>query len=682
MQSPIPENSLCDALRDAIGKGRVEAAVFTTYTFEPAFFEENVLPVLWDKTFSHHTRARMCETDRALREGIAEVAVYYDRAGLQQVTSPRLAVTYRAIVRRNKTRFHPKVVLALVTDGDGAKRSRRLVICISSANLTEPGYFTSLECFHIEEVAEGTKCSFRDDLRHLLRNIRSDAPPDDEHPALDEIDKFARGLQPDERKKTRIFVGQSTLTEFFAETLVRGVRNRCELEIVSPYFDESDAAPLRALAEALSPTEIRVYLPTDENGKAACSEAYFEAVEDLATWSDLPAQHRRSSEKDSKAKLRRVHAKLYRLLLQDGREYSLVGSVNLTGAAHESCRQGNLEAAFLVLDKYAEGPRPLLTPLGRSGRPKIFADPEEVDDEEDIDDVIVLPLYLRYDWGNGMASYYWDEQVDAVPRRISVTSGGVPITVIAPVQSNAWVPFRDDVSRVIAEKLRGTSYLTAQAGERGEAIVLVQEIGIIEKPSYAEGVQWTAEDILRAWSSLSEDQRQIALERSLEATTLGSTVGRVDATSKDAEKSLFDGVAGIYHGFFRLEDRVVQAIQDKRPREAEFLLFGKGFDTLPALLDRVIKDDAGDRVHRYVTLLSVQVLFDRFDRLGDVLVARFLEEHAKRRRELEKKLGENVDTIRATFTFEDAEHRRRFFAWFDRWFRRNVERGEHEEDRG
>ncbi|MDI1478730.1 hypothetical protein [Polyangium sp. y55x31] len=552
---------------------------------------------------------------------------------------------------------------------------------MSSANLTEPGYFTNLECFHIEEVAAEARCSFRDDLRHLLSAIRSDAPEGEEHTALDTIDVFVRELLPDERKKTRLFVGQNELTEFLGEVLARGVRNRCGLEVVSPYFDDTDAAPLRALADALAPTEIRVYLPTDDEGKASCSAEYFEAVKSIATWSDLPAQHRRSSEKDTKAALRRVHAKLYRILVQDGREYSLVGSVNMTSAGHGSNRKGNLEAAFLVLEKYAEGPRPLLLPLGRA-RPKAFTDPEEADAGDDVDEPIVLPLYLRYNWETQRADYFWDGKVAAIPRRIGISLAGAPITTIATVKANQWVNFPDDVSRSIGEKLRGTSYVTAKADELPEVIVLVREMGMSEKPSYAEGVRWTAEDILRAWSSLSEEQRQIALERSLETMPLGGSVARAGATPKEVEKSLFDGVAGIYQGFFRLEDRVVQAIKDKRPREAEFLLFGKGYDTLPALLNHVIEDEKGDRVHRYVTLLSARVLFDRLDRLGDDTISDFLSERSKRRRELESKLDQNIDVIRATFTFDDVEHRRRFFAWFDRWFRRSVERGDDVEDRG
>ena len=48
----IPMEVLGDALVAAIDGRRVRTAVFTTFTFDPGFFELHVLPLLFDRPFS------------------------------------------------------------------------------------------------------------------------------------------------------------------------------------------------------------------------------------------------------------------------------------------------------------------------------------------------------------------------------------------------------------------------------------------------------------------------------------------------------------------------------------------------------------------------------------------------------------------------------------------------------
>lgn len=678
MASPIEQKALCDALRDAIGDSHVEAALFTTYTFDPSFFEENVLPVLWDKTLSHNVRARLAEMERELLKMNTDIAVYYDRAGLDTSASPLLRVKYHGIVRKRGTRFHPKVVLALVAkDGE-----RRLLVCVSSANLTEAGYFTNLECAHIEEIYENGKCSFREELRTFLQNIRRSVPPETENAAIDAISRFLnQSVGNDDRGKKWLYVGGESLVEFLNLKLVRGVRGRCELEIVSPYFDEEDAAPLKALQEVLSPRETRIYLPRDAYENATVSAEYFATVKTIARWSDLPGEHLRSSEKDTKALPRRVHAKLYRILVDDGREYSLVGSVNLTNAAHDGENEGNQEAAFFIQEKQHSGARPLLEPLDKKREPKAFSEAKDGGSDDVAPDAIVLPLTLVYDWSERTAHYFWNKKIGKPPSSMAISSAGVPITTITPVVGGDWQELLPTAAHALGEKLRGTSFVTVKADDLPDVIVLVEETGLSAKPSCVAGLRWTAEDILLAWSSLSDEQRQIVLERSLEiAGSQGETQGRTESV-ENAGKSLFDTVAGIYQGFFRLEERVIGAVEKGRHKEADFLLFGAGYDTLPALLDQIEKDEAGDRVKRYITMLCAEAIFTRLIRREGAMLD-FLSERQNKRLEIVRRAKTSADGIRETFSFRDDVHRQKFFKWFERWFRKNVMRDDEDEDAG
>ena len=50
----IETGALSDVLADTIAGRRVRAAVFTTFTFDPGFFELHVLPILFpDRSFYH-----------------------------------------------------------------------------------------------------------------------------------------------------------------------------------------------------------------------------------------------------------------------------------------------------------------------------------------------------------------------------------------------------------------------------------------------------------------------------------------------------------------------------------------------------------------------------------------------------------------------------------------------------
>ncbi len=63
----IPMAVLSEQLADAIDGRRVRSAVFTTFTFDPSFFELNVLPLLFDQTFGQADKLRRIQLEDAMR---------------------------------------------------------------------------------------------------------------------------------------------------------------------------------------------------------------------------------------------------------------------------------------------------------------------------------------------------------------------------------------------------------------------------------------------------------------------------------------------------------------------------------------------------------------------------------------------------------------------------------------
>ena len=105
------------------------------------------------------------------------------------------------------------------------------------------------------------------------------------------------------------------------------------------------------LIEALEPQHVRIHLPVDADGAALVPEEIYEQVQELgAQWSAFPSElvHRGRGTDAARQPPRFVHAKMYRLWAKGTGEVLIVGSVNLTDAAHSRSRAGNLEAAWLV----------------------------------------------------------------------------------------------------------------------------------------------------------------------------------------------------------------------------------------------------------------------------------------------------------------------------------------------
>jgi hypothetical protein len=140
MTSELERAVLSDAIREAIGGRRVRVALFATYQLDPSFFELQVLPLLFDRAFSHVENVRRLQLEEALRD-VEEVAVYFDRNALRPGTA---ALDWRRYggSRRDGV-FHAKHVLLLV-DAKDDEDIPRLIVVTTSANLTQAGWWENL----------------------------------------------------------------------------------------------------------------------------------------------------------------------------------------------------------------------------------------------------------------------------------------------------------------------------------------------------------------------------------------------------------------------------------------------------------------------------------------------------------------------------------------------------------
>lgn len=667
--SAIPQAVLGDKLGEARAGRRVRAAVFTTFTLDPGFFELHILPLVFDRV-SPIEKVKRIQLEDFLQT--CDVAVYYDRTGLVQNALPAQSNFRRIDVRRlGKGLFHPKLVLLLVENSpeepeageEDEEPTLSLLVGAMSANLTRAGWWENVETAHFEEVrdvaADAARIPFRRDLLSVIRRVR-DLASEDDHTALDQIHDFLRDRTQTEtmtlnrhagRYFTRMFDGQRTLAAWLAELgLDRGEWN---LEIISPYFDH--VGTLDALCDALSLAEVRVFLPTRSDGAVEVTCELYRAIAVRAAWAKLPDAVVRSSGRKQSDTVpdRWVHAKVYRFWKAQGPEVVLCGSVNLTAAAHSHGGAGNLEAAFLLGMESEQRRSWWLKRL--DAEPTDYAPVPGREDEAAQE--IAIDVTLRFDWRDGVLAYRIDSDV-AEPFRIRTLDGRELARINEP-RMGGWRECDDQASGAVRELLASTS-LVELSTARGSWNVLVREEGMVHRPSLI--ARLTPEEILMYWSLLSPEQREAFLEKKLEAEALQEGLPASASGRPMAGETVFDRFAGIYHAFGRLGRHVDGALARGDALEAEARLFGAKYDSLPVLLDRLLERDEADRTITYVTFLCARQIRDRVRREHRA----FWKDCRAVQAKLEERLNRLPD-IRAGLLQDDPE-RESFLAWYEKAF--------------
>ena len=676
----VPLKALTEQVAEAIDGRRVRAAVFTTFSFDPGFFELNVLPVLFDQPFSQPDKVRRLQLEDALRT-IDHVAVYFDRRALSQDGEPAQLDYRRIDVSRQTGYFHPKVILILVddwnTDRESASetetssgpRRQSLIVGILSANLTRAGWWENVECAHLEEIrdvdVDGARCAFRPDLLSLIRRIRQAAAASDNQGALEQISDFLLQRTPRDRVgknraagtfHTRLFGGQTreTLSDWLWELNLD--RAHCNLEVISPFFDADGAGPLASLIEALNPREVRVYLPTGPDGAALVKPEAYRAIASCENtgWARLPGEvvSRGRTEDSERLAPRRVHAKVYRIWRKDGPDLLLVGSPNLTRAGHSHGGAGNLEAAFLVDVTRSGYPRRWwLEPLDRD----IERFAADAPGEEDGLDTVGLDVSLQFDWATGELSYRLTGR-EARQFTIAVAEDD-PLAVIERPRSDQWTSCPKQASARLRDLLVSTSFLLI--GHNGHWWrVLVREENMGHRPSVL--MQLTPEEILEYWSLLTPAQRAHFIEFRVVDHVEGLAIGRTERLQ--SRNTLFDRFAGVYHAFGCLERAADEAIENGREHDAEVRLFGAKYDSLPSFLEKTVQRVDGDPILNYVTFLCAQQLRQTLRRRHPT----FFRARRRHARQLERLLGRMPELRDAVPLPPDTGSE--FLDWYERAF--------------
>ena len=349
---------LSSAIAEQINGRKVKYALFTTYTFDPEFFELHILPLLFDRNFSNDPQVKRYQLSNALRD-VYDIEVYYDYNAFSADSSAHL--DYRRIPVSMNGAFHPKVILLIVENQDEkGNKWDSLIVVSGSGNITRSGHWENLEAFHIEEIKPGPKSEFRDSLLDFLNLIKRNDTTQvyEKRNANEYITQFLKN-KVDSKGNSRGSAFYSSKDKFndFISWIIRSTKGVWNFEIISPFFSEDAGNDLHEIiTNEWRLDTILLYLPVDDEGKALCNEEYYKniAKSENVKWAKFAKEDELGLAGKNKS-LRNVHAKVYRFYSKDiEEEIIFVGSVNFSKQAFGLAgRKKNMEAGFI---KYCDPP--------------------------------------------------------------------------------------------------------------------------------------------------------------------------------------------------------------------------------------------------------------------------------------------------------------------------------------
>ena len=676
-------STISDGFRAQIGeRDRVVAAVFTTYRFEPDFFEQEIIPLMLNQglAFSSDQRIKSIQVREALSQQGLPLEVFYDLHLFRQqgTVSPSMEYLHHGI-RGDRSAFHAKLVLLLLEDVDTGEQC--LCIGAGSANLSIAGWWENIECQHWERVRRGEASrrfinQLRDDVAWLAS--RRKAAPAESHQALPQMAAFLEDCRASNGAGLIPYYGLTSLSlgqkrrpafmRFLRDALAEQSPNykRWTLEIISPYFAESPTFEGHEhFFNDLGVEAVHIFLPMNDQGEALCNREYYERLAQTAEveWASWSPEVVESLELKTPVN-RTTHAKIYHLY-NGMQSWAFVGSVNFTHRATSD----NQEAGFFT--RLPSGTR-LLKPLKKEPDKWCPEDQLPGTDEERIEDTELPELLLSYDWKKRQLTAALGERHGkrALACRILSAEGVVQVSDIAVGHHPGQVACNADV---IEELLKNTGFLRVSGSwePSGETLpafeVLVQQLNWTHKP--LDLPHLSPQEIMQIYAGLSQMHRNQVIDllkqRQLHEMGLsGESAG--SQSYEDTGRQFFAEYAELFHAFRNLRQRMDQAWSEERVALVDYYLSGRGLDSLPTLLDSLQEGDRKlDQVTIYLALLCLIQIYESREYRGRPQVEHWLD-----------RCREEIEAIEISGELrlidDDVERTRSFFNWYRTQFFREY----------
>lgn len=606
--------TISEAFRSVIGEREVEQAFFTTYSFEPDFFELEVLPLLLgNPALSRNESIRYYQLQSLMRQYSGRLAVVYDLSVFDPQLAPRLEVDYLPM-RVGGACQHAKLMVLVIRDRKSKELS--IVLGAGSVNLTKAGWWENLEVGHWADLSEGSAPSnILEPLLDVLRFYQARTPS----AVLDNILSVAMAFEASaaDPNCSFYFSGNGAAHRHFDTFIAEHTDADASLEVISPFF--ADDGNNRTIIEFLGRyPSATVLLPLDEQGQALVDrQSVYEALpRDSISWGQW-CESVRKSHLAPKSPYRRLHAKIYQAHGED--PWCFVGSVNLSFKAFRQ----NVEAGFLLKGGDA---KPLLVAL--QAPPDRFKVEVEASSASAAGDLEMPPICVAFDW-----------QTDMLHTACKAPGELVLLNSAAEALISVMLNGADDLlsqAPQLKAHLQGSSLMHARwltdAGE-AEGTVLVSQRNLFCRPTHLPALDLQA--LLKIFIGMHESRRlELFGDLAIRLLRASQDDGVRDEflpepTAEGSFESFFAEFSQVNGAFWELAERLAKAERDGDFQTLAYYLKGQQPDSLRKVLASIVGLDSTNKeaslIVRYLTLLSVTDLLKRFAAHADEALIREAE---------------------------------------------------------
>ena len=670
-----------DHLGALLADRQVKAAVFTTYNFEPDFFELEVVPLLLpgNTQLSSHAAIKLFQVREALRESAVELEVFYDLKIFRENAScsPSMEYPFHGVYRGNNA-FHPKLVFILIYDEE--TESDCLLVGAGSNNLSQAGWWDNIECVHWEMVWPwSTAYSFVKRLKADVEWLKNERRiPGNGHSALDLVAVYLdfclenAGTSGAAMPIPYYGIVDSSVPRGFQQFLESEVGqklatyNNWTLEIISPYFAEDANNNLHEPFFDFGVRRIHLLLPTNQENVPLCTLEYFNYIDEQpnihwAEWSEpmarslgLTGQH-----------FRRLHAKLYRFY-NKMQSWVFVGSVNFTYKAFSE----NIEAGYFVKLPKAG---PLLKLIKDTKSFDHFEPPSEPapGDDKNISPETAPVIDLVYDWRlrtlTGVTEAHKSYSINIHMPEGELAVADWALTGTPRKYEGELASLEILLKNGSLMKISGVNQRSNKAFE--PHWVMLKQTGWTHKP--LDLPEMSPEQILAIYAGMSSDKRQALLMNAhIRKLVLAGQAGDMTMPKDDfVPDEFFSEYAELFHAFRQLERKLSKAQDDDNETLVEYYLTGAGFDSLPTLRKNIEDDYKTRSVTAYLILLCTKEVYQA-DQFSDYVGV------PERLEQVDSSITNLKETDAIKLEKNSPEERVRFFSWFEAQFFKTYRRRE------
>lgn len=597
--------TISEGFRKAIGDRKVIHAFFSTYSFEPNFFELEVIPLLLGSpALSSNEAIRYIQLQDLTRKLQNQFAVAYDYDVFNPEMAPRLEIDYLPIRVANGCQ-HAKI--SVLEINNGSQHVSSLILVAGSFNLTKAGWWENIEVGHwIELTDTSAPANIAGPLKRALDYYSRRHPTQVLSALQQRLESFTEtGEDPDCRF---YFSGSGSTRVHFTDFLwkKKGPGQQA-LEVISPFFAEDGKDDV--ISDFLGKFKsVSLLLPRDPDGVALIDPAVHEGLTNLGVkwcqWNSALAEEYEVPNKDNIP--RRLHAKIYQA---DGtRPWIFIGSVNLSNKAFRS----NTEAGFLLAQKSF---MPLLT--ADKSEPDRFAPAVEAEAVSQNDKVRMPVLHLAYDW-----------QMDQL-HLLGTHAGEL---VLLDSMSNELGRFTLEPDTVQVVKVLGLSghlehsalvnacWQEKNMEDVARRTLLVSQRNVFCRPSLLPALD--LQDLLRIFQGMQPARRTeligmlAARMIRLKKTSSNETDEHLPPLpSEMTHTSFFSEFSQVNGAFWKLKKHLAGAKEHNDINTLHYYLRGCQPDSLHGVLDSLQPPEgqsAPSLIVRYLTLLSVDEVLDLY----------------------------------------------------------------------